>query len=330
MRTLAVIAITVALGALALGQVAVTDQAGREVTLPAEVDRVVSIFGVATPYIYSLAEPDVVVAARYLGVPDHPLSRSLMTRLDPTYEEKALPGEVNAETVAAYRPQLVFGGLKHTKDAELLALLGIPTILLGAETFDAVREATLLVGQALGRMNKAGQLVAFFDQILKEAAKATEEVGVRSKVLVLGTEPLRVASGDMYQSRMVELAGGIPVTSELPGSWLNVDIEMILLWDPEVIIIVPYSPVSPEDLLSNPVWQGVKATKDKRVYKMPQLLFAWDTPIPESVLGVLWMAEVLHQGTVSTPLSEAFSQFYRDFYRIDLTEEELSVILSEP
>ncbi|MBC7222563.1 ABC transporter substrate-binding protein [Candidatus Bipolaricaulota bacterium] len=309
-------------------QVLVMDQAGREVLVPAHPTRIASAFGVATAYLYPLISGERIVAARYLGIPDHPLSRAVMFRIDPAYLDKALGGEVTAEELVARKVDLVFAGLKHKDLAALLEEVGIPTVLIGPETFEAVKEATLLIGQALGEEAKAQELVAFYQEILDRISAATAEIAAeaRPKVLVVGTAPLRAASGTMYQSRMVELAGGIPVTQGLPGSWQNVNIEQVLIWNPDVIIIVPYSPVEPTELLRDPIWAAVEAVKSGRVYKMPQLLFSWDTPIPESVLGILWMAELFHPGLVPLDLAATIRHFYQEFYRCELSAEELSTL----
>lgn len=322
-----VVLLSLPLGALA--QVRVVDQAGREVLIPAEPQRIASAFGVATPYLYVLLGGERIVAARYLGVPDHPLSRALMAQLDPDFERKALPGEITVEELIARKADFVVAGLKHKDLAQLLEVVGIPTILVGPETFEAVQETTRLLARALGREERAEKLLAFYASVLETAAQATAGIPpeARPRVLVVGTSPLRVASGAMYQARMVELAGGIPVTQGLPGSWQNVNIEQVLLWNPEVIFIVPYSPVRAEDLLSDPLWQPIAAVQARRVYKMPQILFAWDTPIPESVLGILWMAGRLHPEKVQVDLPGAIQAFYRDFYGCTPSYEELSALL---
>ncbi len=312
-------------------QVTVVDQAGREVLVPPHPKRIASAFGVATPYLYCFVSGEKIVAARYLGLPDHPLSREVMSRIDPGYSGKALGGEVTAEELLAKGAELVFAGLKHQNLAKVLAEIGIPTILIGPETFEAVKEATFIIGRALGEEERAQELVAFYQEILDGVAAATSGVPreSRPKVLVIGTSALRVASGEMYQSRMVELAGGISVTQGLPGYWQNVNIEQILIWNPDVIIIVPYSAVEPADLLRDPIWAAVEAVKAGRVYKMPQLLFAWDTPIPESILGILWMAELFHPGRVPLDLGETISAFYQEFYRCTLSAAELSELLAQ-
>lgn len=328
-RSRAVLGLLAALVAFGTAQVVLVDQAGREVVVPEKPQRIVSAFGVATPYLYSLIGGEKIVAARYLGLPDRPLSREVMARIDPEYERKALPGEVSVEELVAKGTELVFAGLKHRDLARLLGEVRIPTVLIGPETFEAVEEATLLIGKALGEEEKAQRLVAFYQEILAAVERATADIPLeaRPKVLVIGTSPLRVASGAMYQSRMVELAGGVSTTQGIPGYWQNVSIEQVLIWNPDVIIIVPYGPVEPTDLLQDPLWKDLEAVKSGRIYKMPQLLFPWDTPIPESVLGVLWIARILHPGQVPMDLAEAVRAFYREFYRCELSSSELNELL---
>ncbi|MBC7220170.1 ABC transporter substrate-binding protein [Candidatus Bipolaricaulota bacterium] len=324
-----VCAVVIAVLAVALGagaEVTVVDHAGRTVVVPLPPSRVASAFGVATAYVYALGAGDLLVGARYLGLPESPLGVEVMERIDPAFEGKAFPGEVSVEVPVALGADLVFVGRKHLPLADQLADVGIPAVVLQPESFPEVREAILLTGDLLGRGERAEGLAAFYDAIL--AAVAAEGVlgEDRPTVLLVGTSPGRVAGGGMYQTGLVHLAGGASVSQDLPGSWQDVGPEQILLWDPEVIVIAPYGPVTPGDFLDEPLFQGLRAVREGRVYKMPQLLFAWDTPIPESVLGVLWLAELLHPGRVPLDFAAVATRFYREFYGVELQPAELDLL----
>lgn len=311
-----------------LGQgILVVDQAGRTVAIPAPPVRVASVFGVATAYVYALGAGNLLVGARYLGLPDSPLARQVMARVDPTWEGKTFPAEVTVETLVALRAELVLAGTRHLPLAGLLGEVGIPAAVCAPETFAAVREATLLMGALLGREEEARKLTELFDEVLAEVAQRMGQGdSTPPRVLFLGTEPLRVAVGGMYQTQLIALAGGRSVAESLPGaSWQSVNLEQILVWNPDVILIAPYGNVKPTDIIANPDWQSVGAVKTGRVWKLPQLLFAWDTPIPESVLGILWIAERLHPGRVGLEIADVASRFYSRFYRVTLTEGEVAL-----
>lgn len=319
----------VALAVGAAGQgVTVTDWAGRTVVVPFPPSRVVSAFGVATAYVYALGAGGLLVGARYLGLPESPLGGEVMERIDPAYRAKGFPGEVSVEVPVALGADLVFVGRKHLPLADQLAEVGIPAVVWGPESFPEVREAILLTGALLGRGERAAELASFCDGVLAAVAAATESVPREDRlaVLIVGESAGRVVGGGMYQTGLVDLAGGASVSRDLPGSWQNVGPEQILLWDPEVIVIAPYGPVTPGDFLEDPLYQGLRAVRDGRVYKMPQLLFAWDTPIPESVLGVLWLAELLHPGRVPLDFAAVATRFYRDFYGVELRPAELDLL----
>ncbi len=305
----------------------VVDQAGRTVEVPPEPSRVASVFGVATAYVYALGAGDLLVGARYLGVPDFPLARGVVARLDPDWQGKAFPADVTVETLVALRADLVLGGTRHLGLVRLLGEVGIPALVYAPETGDAVREAVRMTGAALGREEQAEALVVFLDQAMALASQALPAGAPRPRVLFVGTEVGRVAAAGMYQWELVSRAGGEPM-GPVGTSWQNVSPEQVLLWDPDVIVIAPYGGVTPADFLREPAFRALRAVAAGRVHKMPQLLFAWDNPIPESALGVLWLAQLLHPGALDLPLSELIARFYRDFYGVELTEEELAAIIS--
>lgn len=306
----------------------VVDQAGRTVEIPEVPTRVASAFAVATAYVYALGAGDLVVGARYLGIPDSAVARGVMARIDSAWESKGFPGDVNVETVVALRADLMVAGLRQMGLADLLGDVGIPAVLFAAETFAAVREATELTGRILTREDTAAGLVALFDDVVAEAGRAVPVQTAPPRVLFVGNAPLRVAAGAMYQSQLIALAGGEPAARDLVGtSWQNVSPEQILLWDPDIIVIASYGTVTPATYLDDPIYQGVGAVKAGRVYKMPQLLFPWDNPIPESVLGIIWLAELLHPGSLPMTLGEYAAMFYHDFYGIELTAEEVASII---
>jgi len=307
--------------------VTVVDHAGRVVTLPSPPQRVASVFGVATAYVYALGAGDLLVGARYLGLPDSPLARQVMSRIDPAWEGKTFPAEVTVEALVAIQAGVVLAGTRHLPLAALLGEVGIPAVVYAPETFAAVREATLLTGALLGREEEGRELTELFDEVLAEVAQRMGPGGsTLPRVLFLGTEPLRVAVGGMYQTQLIALAGGKSAAENLPGaSWQSVNLEQILVWNPDVILIAPYGTVQPNAILENPDWQSVAAVKTGRAWKLPQLLFAWDTPIPESVLGILWIAERLHPGRVGLEIADLASRFYSQFYGVTLTEDEVAL-----
>ena len=117
-------------------------------------------------------------------------------------------------------------------------------------------------------------------------------------------------------------AGGVSVSAGLRGYWAETSLEQILVWDPEVVVIPSYSAVEPASLLESPDWATVAAVRSRRVYKMERLFGPWDTPVPDSVLGILWLAARLHPDGVSVDLATEARRFYEEVYGYSLSAEE--------
>ena len=329
MRKLVFVGITLvlSLASFAQGELSVVDQAGREVSIALPVERVVSLYGVATLYLYALGVQDRLVLGTYVGLKPGSPSWEALLSIDPDLPEKYTRRKPSLEEILARRPDIVLASRQIDIEAtQELMRFGIPVVLLFAEDVEGVKGAARLLGRIFGEEKRAEELISYFEGAVERIASAIEERGLRRpRVLFVGTRPFRVASGEMYQSHLIELAGGTPVTAGLKGYWQDVDIEQILAWDPEVIFIAPYGRVQPGDLLGDPLWGAVSAVRGGRVHKMPRVFSPWDIPTPESFLGLLWMASKIHPELDIDIASEAVS-FYRDFYGYELPEDLVSVI----
>lgn len=313
--------------------VEVVDQMGNTVQIPQPVERLASVYGVGTFYIYTLGSADRLVAAWYVGVKGISKASEAMFRLEPKLEEILCFGTPSVEEMVARNVELVMvDATRHSQFAAQMQELGIPVIQYVTETPETLRYAVRMTGRALGpdAEERAEAFCTDFDRVFStvKAAFAKRAAEERVRVLFVGTKSLRVASGDMYQNDLIEAVGGILVSHDLRGYWNDVNLEQVLLWNPEVILIAPYGSVQPADFLDNPDWQTISAVRNRRVHRMPRVIAPWDTPVPESLLGVVWMADVFYPGEIDLTLSSEIERFYTDYYNYMLTEEELTHLTS--
>ncbi len=325
------IGVVLVVGSIA-SAVAVVDQTGRTVSVPQPVERVVSCYGIATYYLYALGAGDRVVEGWYVQIRGLSQAPEALRRMEPDLADKLSFGTPSLEEIVSRRPDLVL--TNPEKDGDLavrLAELGIPALQYTAETPQALKQAMLLTGEALGprATARAWAFAAYEDRVLSEVqtAVATVPSSKRLRVYFCGSSPLRVASGDMYQSRMIAAAGGVSVSAGLAGYWNDINLEQALVWNPDVIIITAYGGLTVNDILNDPDWQAIPAVKAGRVYKMPSLAAAWDTPVPDSLLGILWLAQTLYPAQVHLDLAQEIRTFYRTFYGYSVTDQEVARLL---
>ena len=331
-----VVALSVAVGLSTGGAtepIELVDQTGRTVRIEEPVERLASVYGSGTYYVYALGVQARLVAGWYLGVKGLAQATEAMHRLEPRLAELLLFGDPNVEELVSRGVDLVMvDGSRHAALADQMGELGVPVLQYRVETPGALLEAMRLTGAALGpdATARAEAFIADYEQVV---ARVTEVLaGVpedeRARVLFLGTDASKVASGAMYQSLLIEAAGGVSVTEGLVGYWNEVGLEQILLWNPDVILIPPYGPLQPDDLLASADWAAIGAVRDGRVHRLPRLIAPMDAPVPESLLGVLWIAETLYPDLVDLDLAEEAVRFYATYYDYDLTGAELERLTS--
>lgn len=331
--TLAVV-VTLAVAGAAEGAVELVDQAGETVRIPQPVERLISVYGIGTFIVYALGAGDRLVMAWYVGVKGISSAPEGLLRLEPQLEELLAFGDPNVEEIVAREAQLVLvDASRHAAFADQMAELGVPVIRYLTETPETLKEAVLLTGRALGPESheRANVFASDYDRVFSTVVLNLEALAEdeRVRALFLGTDPLQVTSGDMYQTRLIEAAGGISVSRELQGYWNEVNLEQVLLWNPDVILIPPYGPVQPDDILGDPDWASIRAVRNGRVHRMPRVIAPMDTPVPESLLGVVWMANLFYPDLVRLDLRTEADRFYSFYYGYELTEAELNQLTGQ-
>ncbi|MEA3326732.1 MAG: ABC transporter substrate-binding protein [Chloroflexota bacterium] len=316
-----------------LPQIKLDDQAGSTLEIPQPVSRVISTYGPATSFIYSVHAQDRLVSASYLGARD-PKGAAVMEKMDSRFPEIMgdkffTQTDFNVEQAAVLNPDLIVTSAR-TSWIEAADQLGLDVFLFNAETPERLKEAMQLTGKIFGPHSAAiadawisyfdGSITAIQDQI----AGIPEDQRVR--VLFTGMDPLKVVSGDMYQTDIILAAGGISVSSELNGYWNDVNIEQVVLWNPDVIIVPPYGGASVEAITESSEWQILVAVQEGRVYQMPKLVVPWDTPAPDSVLGIVWIAQLINSESINIDCVTEAEYFYNTFYNYPITAEELAAI----
>lgn len=310
--------------------VTITDQAGNTVEIPQPVRKVITPHAIATYTVYGVGGADRIVGGSFLGAREEP-GMSRMAQIDPRFPDihstTMTQREINVEEVALLAPDVILTS-QRSQWLDAVAELDIPVALFEGESPEKLKEAVQIIGQILGP-NTAAQAdawIAYYDSVVAEVEAVVAESESQLDVLISGSEPLRVASGEMYQSFMVEAAGGKSVSSDLVGYWNDTNLEQILVWNPDIIVTVPYSEGSAQTIKDSPEWQVVNAVQNGQVYEMPSYVAPWDTPIPESVLGIIWLANTLYPDQLELDCASETAYFYRTFYEYEVPEEELTAL----
>jgi len=132
----------------------------------------------------------------------------------------------------------------------------------------------------------------------------------------------------MIQTSLIEAGGGVNAVSGVDGvgKFIDVSIEQIISWNPEVIWIPQYADYTIDDLLNDPAWSSISAIQNKRVFEFPSQLEPWDQPTAVLALGIDWALNNLHPDLYSSEaLMENVDEFYTIVYDKTFTAEQLGI-----
>ena len=339
MRILALVA-ALACGAIGARAepIAFVDQRERTVTLEGEAQRVVTIpIPAASMFIAVDGGTDRLVGMHQLSktaIAGHILERFYPDALSipSNITGKGFSFVPNVEALLALEPDLVFqwGHLNDDIiDPLVNAGLNVALIKIGQEAF--TRRWLEIMGEVTGKPDKARAMIEWRDEVEAEVRAATGSIAVEDRPRTLYfmnyLSSLRVAGGKSYNHFYIDLAGGRNVAEDL-GMFVEVGIEQIIAWDPEVILLNGFeAKLSPQDVYDNPLLADVAAVKDRRVYKMPLGGYRWDPPNQESPLTWLWLSMLLHPDTIDWNLADRIDENYRFIYGQGVTAEDVRGIL---
>ena len=224
--------------------------------------------------------------------------------------------EFDLEGCAALAPDLVILPLKLQDAAGSLAELGIPALVVNPEDQTLLEEAMTLVAAATDTRARAAQLADF---TVKQQNRLTELLAdvERPNVYLAGNSDfLSTAGGAMYQSSMIEMAGGRNVAQEITDTyWASVSYEQILTWNPDYIVLASDADYTVEDVMTDPNLAGCKAVENGNVLQIPGDAEAWDSPVPGGILGSVWLSGALHPDLgIDGENMQIINEFYETFY----------------
>jgi ABC-type Fe3+-hydroxamate transport system, periplasmic component len=322
-------------GEPALTTVQFTDSVGRVVEVPADITKVAISGPLAQIVLFALCPDKLVgVASKWDATAEQYLATQYynLPELGQLYGGK---GELNLETLLASGAQVVIdvGEPKDTIVADMDALqqqTGIPFVHISATTA-TMADAYTKLGELLNMPAEAKVLAEYCAKVYARTAEITSSVDKVNLIYCLGDTGLNVIAKGSYHAEVIDqLANNLAEVAEpsSKGSGNEVDLEQILLWNPDVILFAPgsiYSTVG-----SDPAWQQVNAIKNGTYYEVPMGPYNWMgfPPSVQRYLGMMWMSQLLYPDTAQYDLYTEVAEYFKLFYHSDLTQTQYDALVA--
>ena len=296
----------------------VIDQYGRTVLLEAKPERIVSPYYITSSMLIGLGLADKMV-----GIEDNPEKRNIYGLSADYLLNLPTVGSLknfDLEAVASLNPDLVILPMKLKDMSANLDELGITNIIVNPESEELLADMISIVGEVTDTADRANELNGYIKSHTDDLVKKNESVETPTVYLSGNSDFLLTAGEAMYQSSMIRIAGGKNVASEIEDTyWAEVDYEQILAWNPEYIIIASAAGYSVEDVLNDANLSMCDAVINKNVYKIPDHIEAWDSPVPGAFLASIWLESILHPENVSEDeYNQIVKEFYDKFYNVTI------------
>src|SRR5579862_4528 len=314
------------------------DDAGREVALPAHIEKVWPAGPPAEPLLYAVAPEKLLGWTR-------PFSDDAKSFMSP--REAALPvvgrltgrgNTASLEAVVKAAPDLILDvgtiGSTYASLADRVeSETHIPYVLIGgslADTPALLRKA----GAVLGETERAELLARYADATL---AAIRSRIGTVPAVerpkayLARGPRGLTTDVKGSINAEVLDLLGAQNVVAPGAGAGnlADVSMEQVLAWQPDIIVTIDRN--FAQSVWSDPAWQGVKAVQDKRVYLEPLYPFGWidEPPSINRIIGLRWLAKLLYPRLFPEDLRAETKRFYELFYHQAPSDVQLDQLLGK-
>lgn len=325
----------------------IIDHAGHEVTLPAEINRIAITSITPLPSVYCMFEGStdrlVGISPSSMAAAENSLLAQIFPEITEIPTEFMSGGEVNIEELIAMEPDVVFYRDGNADEYEKLTAAGLNAVAFsatqwGSDAIETLEAWITLLGEVLGEEDRAAGITEYgrklYDMIYERIAMVDESE--KPRVLFLykyGDGMIQTSGKNHFGQYWADATGAVNVAGESDAAALEVNMEQIYEWNPDMIYVTNFAPYLEEDLYNNDIeghdWSVVKAVQEKMVYKCPLGVYRWYPPSSDTPLMLLWMAKTNYPELFSDiDLKAEMKEYYQKFYDIELTDENIEMIFN--
>lgn len=242
------------------------DRAGAPITLPAKVERIVSMAPSTTEILIDLGVADKIIAADTNSQKDGLLKQNI------PYFDMMKP---DAEKLIALKPDVVFiSGMSNAKGNTPFSPLidaGICVVNIpSSSSIEAIYLDIAYIAAVVKHEGNGAKIIANMKKEIEAVRKKGASIAQDKKKTVyfeIGAAPYMYSLGTgTFINEMIEIIGAQNILAD-QKSWVSVSDEMVLAKDPDVILTnVNYIPNPIDEIMARSGWASLKAVKGKKVF----------------------------------------------------------------
>ena len=314
----------------------VTDCLDREVVIPADPQRVACLYASTAHIMAMLGQEDKIV-----GIPNGIKRDVLMSYKRPDIAAVSVPfqdGAINIEELLATNTDLVLirqSTAVNEGEVEKLDKAGIPWVVVDYSSLEGLKKAVTVTGNVFNQPERAAGYNAYLQTTLELVSQRVSQIPESSRLRVYHAvnEAARTDLKGDLNNQITDVAGIINVSTQ--GGSLITDaektmttLEQIYAWNPDAIIANDIN--ASNYMLTDPKWSGLRAVSSQNVTTLPVGVSRWGHPgSMEPHMAALFIAKHFYPAQFSDiDLSQTTKDYYQQWFNLDLTDADVSAILS--
>ena len=313
----------------------VVDYLEREIILPERIDSVACMYAYIGQVVVLLGGGDKITAAVAGMQRDE-----LLLRKVPGIAEMPVPfrsSSINIESLLAVNPDITlirYATAANPGELEKLERTGLIYAVVDYYNIEQQKASIKLVGDIIGRTEQAERYIEYYDSTLELIESRTSGIPDKDRVSVYHSvnEVVRTNHSNEISFYILQAVGCINVSEGFSdmglGGSLNVNVEQIYLWDPDIVIANESAAV--EYLKTNEAFSGLRAVREGKIYQLPVGASRWGHPgSVETPIAALYIAKLLYpEYFEDIDIRKEIYDFYNEFWEITLDEEDIDSIIS--
>jgi len=273
---------------LATGQITVTDDLHRTVTIPRPAQRIVSLAPSITESLFAIGAGDQIAGVTtYCTYPSSAASK-------PRVGGMTTP---SIESIVALHPDLILVSMEGNlrDDFSRLADLKIPVAVTNPRTLDGIFRSLAMFGQLTGRRDSASRVIASLRQRADSIVRTNSPRAVRA-VLFVSLQPLIAAGARTFIDELIRQGGGVNLAAQTALTYPTLSREAVIAYNPDVVLVTAEVIPSTEAMIAlYPEWSQLSAVRSGRVYRIDADLVS--RPGPRAVDGLQLLSSLFHRNT---------------------------------
>jgi iron complex transport system substrate-binding protein len=242
-----------------------TDEVGRQVTVPDHPRRIVCLAPSLTETVYALEDGDAVV-----GVTNY-------TTFVAGAQQKPSVGELlnpSLEKVVALRPDLVLATeeVNTRESVEQLERYKIPVYVVDPKGLSGILNSVRDIGAAIDHQQVADTLASDLGRRWKAVAARVQNLRRPTILVVIWPDPVISAGKNTFISEAINAAGGRSATDDISQDWPQISMEAVVRRAPEFLLIGAHKSITADRLRRQPGWKEVAAVQQNRIIYIDERL----------------------------------------------------------